>query len=451
MFDKNKWTSMDLIKYRDEKIESKKDDHSIIEGINPSLHAYESIGNKLDGIPYAIKDNFAIDSTRTTSASKILKDFTPNFTSTVHYKLVANGAIPLFKANLDELAMGGTGLTSNYGPVYNPFHENYISGGSSSGSNYLVADGTVPFSIGTDTGDSVRKPAAYTGIVGFKPTWGLVSRYGVYDFAPSWDTVAWFTNEVKEAALLMDVLQGYDEKDFSSIKAKEENFFDEIETDKKFNVVTMPILESEIVDNEVLLDYKKAIQSLKEDGHKIIEVNDVNDKVLRQVLTVYRIISSVEAFSCNSNLTGFHFGSYFGEDGSYSDKITEARSKGFDYEVKKRFLWGQHARYSEENYYRKAIQLRKMINDEINRIIGMGDVILAPTTPSLADDINALNSYPHNHLLNNILTIFNSNGSPSISIPVTKNGHLSTSVNISALPFNDKKVLQLANRLEEIL
>ncbi len=451
MFDKNKWDSIDLIKYRDEKIESKKGDYSIIESMDPNQHNYERIGDKLEGIPFAIKDNFAVDSSRTTSASKILRDFTPNFTSTVHYKLVANGAVPLFKANLDELAMGGTGLTSNYGPVYNPFHEGFISGGSSSGSNYLVADGTVPFSIGSDTGDSVRKPAAYTGIVGFKPTWGLVSRYGVYDFAPSWDTVAWFTNTVKESAVLMDVLQGYDDKDFSSIKSKEENFYDDIETDKKFKIVTMPILESEIVDNEVLVDYKKAIEALRNDGHEIIEATDVNDKVLRTILTVYRIISSVEAFSCNSNLTGFHFGSYLGESGSYSDKITQARTDGFDYEVKKRFLWGQHARYSEENYYRKAIQLRKMINDEINRIIGMGDVVVVPTTPNLADDINALNSFPHNHLLNNILTIFNSNGSPSISIPVTKNEHLSTSVNISGLPFNDKKVLQVANRLEEIL
>ncbi len=177
MFSKEKWNSLDLIKYRDEKIKAKRNDNSIIEGLEPDQHKYKKISDKLNGIPFAIKDNFSISETITSSASKIIKNFKPNYTSTVYYKLVSNGAIPLFKSNLDELAMGGTGLTSNFGPVYNPFNNKYISGGSSSGSNFLVADGTVPFSIGSDTGDSVRKPAAYTGIVGFKPTWGLVSRH----------------------------------------------------------------------------------------------------------------------------------------------------------------------------------------------------------------------------------------------------------------------------------
>ncbi len=451
MFNKEKWDSIDLLAYRDEKIKEKKSDHSIIESMDPSLHNYGKLGNKLEGIPFALKDNFAVDSTLTTAASKIIRQFETNFTSTVYYKLVTQGAVPLFKANLDELAMGGTGLTSNYGEVYNPFHEGYIAGGSSSGSNYLVADGTVPFSIGTDTGDSVRKPAAYTGVVGYKPTWGIVSRYGLYDFAPSWDTVGWFTNTIKESALLLDVLQGFDHKDYSSIHPKDENYLDEIETDKKFKIVTMPLLENEIIDEEVLLDYKKSIELLKADGHEIIEATDVKDKILKQILTVYRIVSSTEAFSCNANLTGFLFGTYLGEEGDYIQRITEARTKGFGYEVKKRFLWGQHSRYVEENYYRKAIKMRNLINEEMNRIIGLGDVLLFPTTPNLADDIDAMNSFPHDHLLSNILTIFNSNGSPSISMPVTKNGHLSTSVTISGLPFNDKKVLQLANRLEELL
>ncbi len=451
MFNKEKWDAIDLIAYRDQKVEEKRKDNSIIEPLDPQLHNYVKLNDKLKGIPFAIKDNFAIDSTITTSASKIIRHLETNFTSTVYYKLVTSGAVPLFKANLDELAMGGTGLTSNYGEVYNPFHEGYISGGSSSGSTYLVADGTVPFSIGSDTGDSVRKPAAYTGIIGFKPTWGIVSRYGLYDFAPSWDTVGWFTQTVKESALLLDVLQGFDHKDYSSIHSKDENYLEEIETDKKFKIVTMPILESEIIDEEVRVDYKKSIDLLRQDGHEIVQAKDVNHKLLRQILTVYRIVSSKEAFSCNSNLTGFLFGTYLGEEGDYIEKITEARTKGFGYEVKKRFLWGQHARYVEENYYKKAIQLRALINEEINRILGLGDVLLIPTTPNLADDIDAMNSFPHDHLLSNILTIFNSNGAPSISLPVTRNGHLSTSVNISALPFQDKKVLQVSNRLEELL
>ncbi len=452
MFNKEKWSNINLAEYRDTKINEKKDDNSIIKGVDPSIFNFENKSDKLEGIPFAIKDNFAIENSETTSASKIIRNFKPNYSSTVFQKLLEAGAVPLFKTNLDELAMGGTGLTSNYGPVYNPFHKDYIAGGSSSGSNYVVADGTVPFAIGSDTGDSVRKPAAYTGIVGFKPTWGLVSRYGMYDFAPTWDTVGWFTNTVKESALLLDVLQGFDSNDFSSVHPEEKDFLEDINIDdKKYKVVVIPELEKDIVDEEILFDYKKAIEALRNDGHEIVEVNNIDRKVLSSVLTVYRVISSTEAFSCNANLTGFVFGSYFENGENYEEKIVNARTEGFDYEVKKRFLWAQHSRFHKENYYKKSIQLRRLINEEVNRIQGLGDVLLVPTTPNLADDINAFNSFDHKHLLNNILTLFNSNGSPSISIPVTKNGHLSTSVNISALPFNDKNVLKVANRLEEIL
>ncbi len=451
MFNKEKWSNIDLIKYRDEKIAEKKADHSIIEPIDPLALSFEKVSDKLEGIPYALKDNFSTLGQITSSASKIIREFVPSFTSTVYYKLYINGAVPLFKANLDELAMGGTGLTSAYGPVYNPFHDNYITGGSSSGSNYLVADGTVPFSIGSDTGDSVRKPAAYTGVVGYKPTWGLVSRYGLYDFAPTWDTVGWFTNTVKESAVLLDVLQGFDPKDFSSVHPTDDNFADEIELNDKYKIVVMDCLEDMIIDEEIKNDYHKALQLLKEDGHEIVNVTDADKKVLSTINTVYRILSSTEALSCNSNLTGFVFGSYFENGKNYEEKITNARTEGFGYEVKKRFLWAQHARYHEENYYLKAIQLRRLINNEINRILSMGDVLLIPTTPNLADDINAFNSFDHTNLLNNILTIFNCNGSPSLSMPVSKDGHRSTSVNISALPFDDKKVLKLSNRLEELL
>ncbi len=451
MFNRNKWSNIDLNQYRDDKYELKKKDNSIIETIDFSSISIDKTNDKLEGIPFAIKDNFAIKNTNTTSASKIIRNFKPNFNSTVFEKLVEAGAVPLFKANLDELAMGGTGLTSNFGPVYNPFHENYIAGGSSSGSNYLVADETVPFSIGSDTGDSVRKPAAYTGVVGYKPTWGLVSRYGLYDFAPTWDTVGWFTNSVKESALLLDVLQGFDSKDFSSVHPTDRNYLEEINLEDKYKVITIPSLEKYIVDEGILNDYKKSIELLKQDGHEIVEVNEINEEILSTMLTVYKIISSTEAFSCNANLTGFVFGSYFESGSDYEQKITNARTNGFDYEVKKRFLLAQHARFSEENYYKKAIQLRTLINKEINRILELGDVLLIPTTPNLADDINAFNKFGHNHLLNNFLITFNSNGSPSITVPVTKNGHLSTSVNISSIPFNDKKVLKLANRLEELL
>lgn len=452
MFNKDKWLNMDLSSYRDEKVLSKKEDHSIIEGVDLKVIDRFNITNELiKGIPFAIKDNFAIKDTNTTSASKILNDFKPNYDSTVFKKLIESGGVPLFKANLDELAMGGTGLTSNYGKVYNPFHEGYIAGGSSSGSVYLVADKTVPFSIGSDTGDSVRKPSSYTGIIGYKPTWGLVSRYGLYDFAPSWDTVGWLTNTIKESALLMDILQGYDEKDQSSLHPEESNFLEGIElNDEKYKVIIIPGIEEDIIDDEVKQDYFKSIDLLKKDGHEIIEADNVNFKVLSGILPVYKVISSVEAFSCNSNLTGFHFGSGFEEGDSYEERMINARTKGFDYEVKKRFLFATEARYSKDKEYDKATKLRKLINEETNRILSLGDVLLIPGAPNLADDIEALNNFPLTNLLNNILMLHNSNGSPSLTMPITKDGHKSTSVNISSLPFNDSKVFKLANRLEDL-
>lgn len=450
MFNKQKWEQKDLTAFRDEIIKEKIEDHSIIEGIDFNTLDIKVKGNKLKGIPFAIKDNFTTKHQLTTSASKIIRNFKPNFNSTVLTKLVEQGAVPLFKANLDELAMGGTGLTSNYGPVYNPFDKNHLSGGSSSGSNYLVADGTVPFSIGSDTGDSVRKPAAWTGIVGFKPTWGIVSRYGMYDFAPSWDTVAWFTNTIKESALLLDILQGKDEKDFSSLSAKDENCLENIELNEEYNIVVIKDIEDYIVDKEIFEDYKKAIELLKNDGHKFIEV-EINKSLYETVLTIYRVISSVEAFSCNSNLTGFHFGKYFEKGIGYEEGIESARTNGFGYEVKKRFLYAQEVRYSENPEYLKALKMRRLLADDINGHLSKGDVLLIPSTPTLSPTVENGVRLSNTHILDNFLTIFNANGSPSLSMPITKNGHKSTSVNISALPFNDKKVLKLANRLEVLL
>ncbi len=450
MFDKNKWSNIDLASFRDETIEAKKANHSIIGGIDFSEIKIEAKGDRLKGIPFAIKDNFATKHQITSSASKIIREFTPNYNSTVLAKLMEEGAVPLFKANLDELAMGGTGLTSNYGPVYNPFDEGHLAGGSSSGSNYLVADGTVPFSIGSDTGDSVRKPAAWTGIVGFKPTWGLVSRYGLYDFAPSWDTVAWFTNNVKESALLLDILQGKDEKDYSSFSTKNENHLDNIELNEKYTIVTIKGIEKHIVSEEIKNDYFKSIELLKADGHNIVEV-EIDEKLYESVYIIYRVISSVEAFSCNSNLTGFHFGSYFEQGSSYEDAITSARTEGFGYEVKKRFLYAQEVRYSDEPEYLKALKLRRVLSEDINSHISKGDVLLIPSTPTLSPKVEDGIRLSYTHILDNFLTIFNANGSPSLSMPITKDGHKSTSVNISALPFEDDKVLKLANRLEVLL
>lgn len=450
MFDKNKWTKTDTEQYKKSIYVKNKGNNSIIRPSMPVHKSFEVTNSLLKDIPFVIKDNFAVPLEKTTSASKILNNFVPNYTSTVYRKLVEAGAFPIAKSNLDELAMGGTGLTSNFGPVVNPFDESRIAGGSSSGSNYLVANGSVPFAIGSDTGDSVRKPAAYTGIVGFKPTWGLVSRNGLFDFAPTWDTVAWFTNTVHQSAQIMDVLQGYDPDDASSMHPKQFDYKRDIRMlEEKMDVIIMKDIEKYILDKEVKDDYIKVLRLLRKDGHTLIEV-EPDYKILGTILAVYRTISSVEAFSCNSNLTGFQFGNYFEQGLGYEEAIIKARTLGFDYEVKKRFLWAQEVRYSDEQEYIKATKLRTLINKELNRILEEGDVMVTPTTPDLAPKIDDLNEFDQKNVLNNLLTGFNSNGSPSISVPITRDGADSTSVTVSGLPFSDKQVLRMANRIEII-
>ncbi len=446
----NKQSLSSLAKKRDSIFELSKNNNSIISKIDFEKFDLNKDG-KLSGVSFAIKDNFAVNDSITTSASKIMQNFKTNYNSTVFEKLINEGAVPLFKANLDELAMGGTGLTSNFGPVYNPFDKNYLVGGSSSGSNYLLSDGSVEFAIGSDTGDSVRKPAAWTGVVGFKPTWGLISRNGLYDFAPTWDTVGWFTNNVEQSALLMSILNGFDKKDNSSIKSIEENdFSDNLRNDEKYTVAKIKDIEKYILDKEILIDYMKSIELANSLGHKIKEV-EVDYKILEATLITYRIISSVESFSCNSNLTGFHFGDNFDSSNSYEESIINARSKSFGYEVKKRFLYAQEVRYSDDPYYKKALKMRTLIKNEINKVLDNCDVLLIPSTAILAPNVEKMKAVDGKNVLDNFLTIFNVAGAPSLSMPVTKNKNKSTSINISAKAFDDKKVFKFAKVLEEAL
>ena len=261
MFDKEKFKNIDIIEYA-RKMKLETDKHfAIIDLINPENHSYPPLSDKLKGIPFGIKDNFAVRNSITSAASKIIREFKPNYTSTVYKKLIQHGAIPIAKTNLDELAMGGSGLTSNYGPVTHPHREGGLLGGSSSGSAYLVASGHLPFTIGSDTGDSIRKPAAYGGVVGFKPTWGLVSRYGVYDFAPTWDSVGWFTNTVK------------DSKDASSIHSKQSDYEKQLKTNKKFTFGKINSIIEEVVDKEIVENYNKILTKAENDGHRVIELN----------------------------------------------------------------------------------------------------------------------------------------------------------------------------------
>ena len=250
------------------------------------------INTLLSGIPYAMKDNISTKGIRTTACSNTLKDYVPIYNATVYEKLCKNGAIMIGKTNMDELAMGGTGLTGNAGIVKNPYDEERISAGSSAGSAVAVATKTVPFAIGTDTGDSIRKPAAYIGVVGYKPSYGLISRYGLFAFASSLDTIGVITNSVIDAATVVNAVKGSDEKDMTTIKD-----MDEIDLTKDFNNLKSKKLFyiKEIVDKskytnsntiKIIDDFNKLLDTLKDKGYEIYE-ESIDENLLKALKPVY--------------------------------------------------------------------------------------------------------------------------------------------------------------------
>ncbi|NOQ50543.1 MAG: Asp-tRNA(Asn)/Glu-tRNA(Gln) amidotransferase subunit GatA [Mycoplasmataceae bacterium] len=446
MWDSKEWKSLDLKKYQSELIKKTKHDNPIIDLIDYKNLKINPNG-RLSGIPFGVKDNITIENNKTTSASKILRNYIAPETATVIKKLLEEGAIPLVKTNMDEFGMGGTGQSSNYKPVSNPHNPKAITGGSSSGSTYLVSTNLLPFSLGTDTGDSVRKPASWMGVVGFKPTWGLVSRYGVYDFAPSWDTIAWFSNTVEESALLLEILQGHDQKDFSSLELKPQQFSTNLKTSKKFKIGFIPQLENEIKEEQIKTNYLKTMKKLLADGHHLIPLKP-NMDILRTSLTIYRTISSIEAFSSTAAFTGFLYGTGFGGNIDFEKKVIKARTNGFGFEVKKRLLFATEAILHNEKEYYRSMKGRTLIIEELKMQFEKVEIILAPATESYAPLLEDTKQAEYGSIIHDFFTLFNANGSPSISIPTNKDKKKPTGISLAAKPMNDLAVLQVAKIVE---
>ncbi len=446
MWDTKDWKNLNLKEYIDHLYKKTLDDHPIIKIIDWKNYEISKKG-RLVGIPFALKDNMAVKNDKTTAASQLLWEYVSPESCTIFEKLLAEGAIPVVKTNLDEFAMGGTGKTSNYEPVHNPFRKGTITGGSSSGSVYMVATNSLPFSLGTDTGDSVRKPAAWLGTIGFKPTWGLVSRYGIYDFAPSWDTVGWFTNTIEETALLLEILQGYDPKDFSSLDVEHTSYSKKLETNKKFKVGFLPSLEAKIKDPLIKKNYLAMLEKAKNKGHELVELFP-DATALKLAIPVYRTISSIEAASSTASFTGFLYGSFLGKDGTFDQKVISARTAGFNYEVKRRLLLGQEAIANEGKMYHKAMKGRTLIIQELKKIFDQVDVLVHPATEILSPTLKQYINEDFGSIIHDFYVLFNANGSPSINLPSNRNHYYSTGIGIAAKPFDDLKLLQFAKILE---
>lgn len=421
---------------------------------------YEHINSDsiLNGNLYALKDNFSTKGILTTASSNILKNYVPLYDSTVYKKLKEAGAVLVGKTVLDELAMGGTGTTGHTGVVRNPYDKERIIGGSSAGSACAVALGITPFSVGSDTGDSVRKPACYAGIVGFKPTYGRISRYGLFPFASSLDHVGIFAKNVKDAAIVTDVIKGYDEKDMTSLKDENINYVDTLDESikgKKFFYIK-EILDVETDNPEVkenISSFYNTLEKIKSLGATVSEVSFDKD-LLNAILGTYFSISCAEATSNNSNLTGIHFG--VRENGkNYQEIMINSRTKGFSELIKRRFILGSYIlkRENQEKLYLNALRVRRLIVENMNELFKTYDALILPASASIAPKIEGMHEKMTNDLLllDNHMVIGNFGGYPSITIPSGKVNNMPVGINITCACFNDALTLNLANEIEKVI
>ena len=424
--DNSKITSEELFNKSISKAHQYQDEYNSFVTILNEYNHQES-NSLLNGIPYSLKDNFSTKGILSTSSSNILKDYVPVYDATAYKKLKEAGAVLVGKTVLDELAMGGTGTTGHTGIVRNPWDKERQIGGSSAGSASSVALGIVPFSIGSDTGDSIRKPAAFGGVVGFKPTYGRISRYGLFAFASSLDHVGCFTRCVKDAAIVTDILKGKDERDMTSLPDENINYTDMLENDikgkKLFYIKEITDLEmykdsgSETL--EILNQFKETIEKCRELGFTVEEVS-IDEKLLKAIYPSYMTISCAEATSNNSNLTGIPFGPR-GEGNNINDIMFDARTKGFSELIKRRFILGSYIlqKENQERLFKNAQRLRRIIVDKMNELYKEYDAMILPASggiaPKFEDSIDRMSD--RYLILENHMAIANFGGYPSITIP----------------------------------
>ena len=455
----NEVTPLELAK---EAIElAKKDDNNAFEYIYENEYLEQinnlnesKIGNLLYGIPVVIKDNFATKGIKTTASSELLKDYVPLFDSEVVTRLKNEGAIIIGKTTMDELAMGGSGTTGHLGATYNPWDKTKtrIIGGSSCGSAAAISAGIVPVSIGSDTGDSIRKPASYSALVGFKPTWGRISRYGLFPFATSFDHAGYFTRNVFDSAYLLNVLAGRDNKDFSSSFKEVEDYTKDLDKSiKGKKIAVIKQVFDETIDPNIKKDFLKSIEYLKKQG-AVVDFVSMNEKLLKAIHPTYFIISSAESTSNNANLDGINFGNRI-EGSSFEEIVTNTRTKGFSPHIKRRFVIGSFSMLEENQneLYFRALKCRRLIVNEFNRVFKEYDAIYCPASPTVAPMMNKKSDllFKECAIADNYMAFANLGGYPSITLPLGFSNGLPFGGNISARPFEEKLLLNLSNYIEK--
>ncbi|GEK31374.1 glutamyl-tRNA(Gln) amidotransferase subunit A [Kurthia zopfii] len=403
----------------------------------------------LFGLPIGVKDNIVTEGLETTCASKILEGFNPIYDATVVQKLRAAGMVTVGKVNMDEFAMGSANENSSIKPVHNPWNFNHVPGGSSGGSAAAVAAGEVPFTLGSDTGGSIRQPAAYCGVVGMKPTYGRVSRFGLVAFASSLDQVGPITRNVRDNALLLEAISGVDANDSTSANVEVPNFAEQLTGDIKGLKVAVPKeYLAEGVSEGVRAQVQAAIDKLKELGATVDEVSLPHSKY---ALAAYYILSSSEASSNLSRFDGIRYG-FRAEADNLEDLYLQTRAQGFGDEVKRRIMLGTYSLSAGtyDAYYKKAQQVRTLIKQDFDEVFKNYDVIVGPTTPTTAFKLGENLEDPMTVYANDILTVpINLAGVPAISIPCGFDADLPVGLQIIGNYFAEGTIYRVADAFEK--
>lgn len=404
---------------------------------------------KLAGVIIGIKDNICYKNHRVSASSKILSGFESIYTSTVLQRLIDQDAIIIGRLNCDEFAMGSSNENSAFGPVRNNWNPNYVPGGSSGGSAVAVSANLCTVSLGSDTGGSVRQPASWTGTFGIKPTYGRLSRYGLIAYASSFDQIGFFTNELADTQLLMDISAGLDPFDATSSSrpyAVRQNLPAKLKIGIIKECFSHPGLDPEI---KTKLD--QCIAALQAAGHQLI---DVSFPYLDYMVPTYYVLTTAEASSNLSRFDGVHFGYRSADAKGVEETYVKSRSEGFGPEVQRRIMTGtfvlSHGYY--DAYYTKAQQVRRLLKDRTSALLNDCDVLLSPTTPTTAFEMNAIKD-PIQMYLQDIFTVHaNLTGNPSLSIPfgVHANG-MPFGLQIMAKDFEEDQLFFAAERIKEAL
>ena len=405
---------------------------------------------KLPGIPLAVKDLFCTKNIRTTAGSKILENFIPTYESTVTQNILNEGGIIIGKLNCDEFAMGSSNETSFFGNVQNPISENLVPGGSSGGSSSALAAKLTPATIGTDTGGSIRQPASFTGTVGLKPTYGSCSRYGIVAFASSLDQAGPMTQNVKDCALMLEVISSYDNKDSTSVDFKRGQYLKDINENIKGKKIGIPKqYRVDGMPKEIEELWKKGMKIIEDNGGEIIEINLPNTNY---ALPTYYIVAPAEASSNLARYDGVKYG-FRSKGENLIDMYEKTRSEGFGDEVKRRIMIGTYVLSSGyyDAYYLKAQKVRRLIKNDFDEAYKKVDAILTPSTPSSAFKIGEKTNDPVSMYLNDIFTVpINLAGLPAISIPAghDKSGY-PLGLQVIGKAFDEQNILNIAYSIEK--